>query len=175
MWDSFLSWYEKHRRIHVAISAGLFATQIIHLLWLTGNAVFPRLFGIEFFDVNGFWQVAIAVADYLEIPAIISTSLLYLLDLRKGFTWKPLLMLLFINSQWLHLFWITDEVVLATIEGTGQTWPAWLAWLAIAIDYLELPVIYDTMRQFLRDFNFQVFTEEPKSERPIGSDNKRKF
>jgi hypothetical protein len=27
--------------------------------------------------------------------------------------------------------------------------PIWLAWIAIGIDYLELPVIYDTLRKFL--------------------------
>lgn len=159
MWQKFIGWYEKHRRVHVAISAGLFATQIVHLVWLTGNAVFPRLFDIEFFSVEGFGQILIAVADYLEIPAIISTSLLYILDLRKGFGWKAVLMIFFINSQWLHLFWITDEVVIATLDGAAQTWPVWLAWLAILIDYLELPVIYDTMRQFLRDFDFKVFEQ----------------
>jgi hypothetical protein len=26
--------------------------------------------------------------------------------------------------------------------------PIWLAWIAILIDYLELPVIYDTLKKF---------------------------
>ncbi len=140
----------------MAISAGLFATQIIHLIWLTGNAVTPRLFDLHFFQLEGVNQILIALVDYLEIPAIVSTSLLYALDLRRGLVWKSLLMLFFINSQWLHLLWITDEVVIATISGAVQSWPVWLAWLAIAIDYLELPVIYDTMRQFIRGFNLKV-------------------
>jgi hypothetical protein len=157
MWQKFLGWYEKHRRVHVAIAAGLFTTQIVHLIWLTGNAVTPRLFGFQFFDAGPVGQVLIAAVDYLEIPAIISASLLYILDFRKGFAWKPLLMLFFINSQWLHLFWITDEVVVTTLTDGVETWPAWLAWIAILIDYLELPVIYDTLRQFFKGFNPKAF------------------
>jgi hypothetical protein len=159
MWQKFLTWYEKHRRIHVGISAALFTTQIVHLIWLTGNAVTPRLFDFQFFNVDGAAQILIAVVDYLEIPAIVSTSLLYILDLRKGIVWKSLLMLFFINSQWLHLFWITDEVVVATLTNAAQTWPVWLAWVAILIDYLELPVIYDTLRQFFSGQKFKAFEE----------------
>ena len=32
--------------------------------------------------------------------------------------------------------------------GAGTALPVWLAWVAILIDYLELPVIYDTLRKF---------------------------
>lgn len=28
--------------------------------------------------------------------------------------------------------------------------PVWLAWIAIFIDYLELPVIYDTIKEFIK-------------------------
>jgi hypothetical protein len=157
MWNKFITWYEKHRRVHVAIAAGLFTTQIVHLIWLTGNAVTPKLFDFQFFNVEGTTQILIAVVDYLEIPAIISASLLYILDFRRGLVWKSLLMLFFINSQWLHLLWITDEVVLSTVSGIAQDWPVWLAWIAILIDYLELPVIYDTLRQFFKGFNFKAF------------------
>jgi len=159
MWQRFITWYEKHRRVHIGISAALFTTQIVHLIWLTGNAVTPRLFDFQFFSLDGAAQVIIAVVDYLEIPAIVSTSLLYILDLRKGVALKPALMLLFINSQWIHLFWITDEVVVATLNHTAQTWPVWLSWIAILIDYLELPVIYDTLRQFFRGQSFKVFED----------------
>lgn len=157
MWQKFFTWYEKHRWVHVAISAALFATQIVHLIWLTGNAVTPKLFGFHFFDVEGTAQVIIAVVDYLEIPAIISTSLLYILDFRKGLVWKSLLMLFFINSQWVHLYWITDEVVINTLANTPESWPIGLAVVAIAIDYLELPVIYDTIRQFFSGLNLRSF------------------
>lgn len=144
-----MAWYQKHRQVHVAISAILFATQIIHLIWLGGNAVWPRLFGWGFFHEEGFWGTLIAGVDYLEIPAIVSTSLLYLSDLNQQFSWHKLRLLTYINTQWIHLYWITDEVVLKSFDPMGQHWPVWLAWSAILIDYLEVPVIYDTSKQFI--------------------------
>lgn len=55
------------------------------------------------------------------------------------------------KTQWIHLFWITDEFVVDSFTGNGTNTilPIWLAWAAIPIDYLELPVIYDTMKKFL--------------------------
>ena len=58
-----------------------------------------------------------------------------------------MLYLAFLNSQWLHIFWITDEFVVSTNEDMATALPAWLAYVAILIDYLELPVIYDTFRK----------------------------
>ena len=56
-----------------------------------------------------------------------------------------------LNSQWLHLFWITDEIVLEVLAVKTLVYiPAWLAWIAISIDYLELPVMYDTIIRTLR-------------------------
>ena len=79
--------------------------------------------------------------------SLISTSLLYAFELRKGFRWRPVLYLIFLNTQWLHLFWITDEFVIAQFMGEAQAvmLQMWLAWVAIVIDYLELPVIVDTV------------------------------
>ena len=94
----------------------------------------------------------ILVIDYTEIPALVSVSLVYVNELRKGNWQRPLLFLLLLNSQWLHIFWITDEFVVNEIAGRPGTTslPAWLAWVAILIDYLELPVIYDTFRRMIR-------------------------
>ena len=54
---------------------------------------------------------------------------------------------MFLNSQWLHIFWITDEFVVESNESQATVLPAWLAYAAILIDYLELPVIADTVRK----------------------------
>ena len=55
---------------------------------------------------------------------------------------------MFLNSQWLHIFWITDEYVAAELGGSSNAaLPGWLAWVAILIDYLELPVIFDTLKR----------------------------
>ena len=87
--------------------------------------------------------------DYTEIPALITTSFLYIYELRKRFSWKAVFFLIALNSQWLHLFWITDEFVLNQFSGRPDTvLPVWLAWVAIMIDYLEVPVIIDTVFKF---------------------------
>lgn len=146
----FFVWYERHYTINVGLAAGLFVLQLIHLYWLTTGVVFWRIFGRSFFDLSGVWQYLIIVVDYTEIPALITTSLVYINDLRKQFNPKSVWFLIFLNSQWLHLFWVTDEFVVSQFKGTaGTVLPFWLAWLAIMIDYLELPVIFDTFKKFL--------------------------
>jgi hypothetical protein len=71
---------------------------------------------------------------------------------RKGFTWKAAGFLFMLNTQWLHIFWITDEVVVQYFAGpVAPQWNALLAWVAILIDFLELPVIYDTLRRVWRE------------------------
>ena len=36
-----------------------------------------------------------------------------------------------------------------TGAGGASSLPSWLAWIAILIDYLELPVIADTLKKFV--------------------------
>ena len=103
------------------------------------------------FDPGQFLQLAIVVVDYLEIPAIVGTSLVYIFALKKQWNKKDLALLLLLNTQWLHIFWISDEFVLDMFGGqaTASVFPFWLAWVAIGIDYLELPVMYDTTKKFI--------------------------
>jgi hypothetical protein len=146
----FFTWYERNYALNVGIAALLFLLQFIHLYWLTTDVVVDRLTGESWFSPSGPLRFFILVVDYTEIPALFSVSLVYVNDLRKRWNWKSLLFLLFLNSQWLHIFWITDEFVVAELGGgAGGTLPVALAWVAIGIDYLELPVIYDTMRKFV--------------------------
>src|SRR5918997_1454508 len=125
--------------------------QLVHLYWLSAHVVALRLTDDSFFSPSGVLYYAILIIDYTEVPALLSVSLVYINELRKGWSWKPLLFLLFLNSQWLHIFWITDEFVTAEFNGeaAASSLPAWLAWVAILIDYLELPVIYDTLKKFV--------------------------
>lgn len=149
----FWAWYERHYTAHVTIAAILFLWQIVHLYWLGADVISQRLFGVSYFPVSTFWQTLLVLVDYTEVPAIISTSLLYLFELQKRFSWRVLGLLVLLNSQWLHLFWITDEFVWHTFleEPYGGTvLPAWLAWVAILIDYLEVPVILDITWRFLK-------------------------
>jgi hypothetical protein len=127
------------------LSAVLFFTQIVHLIWMT-TYVIPIQLGS-----SPIWsppEAPLALADYLELPAIIATSVLYI----RTKNWK---MLFLVNVQLFHIFWITDEFVL----DRGTLVPV-LAWIAILIDYLELPVIFDTIRRAVRGFTKQPAAED---------------
>ena len=138
--------------IFTGFTAGLFLLQIVHLFWMLTHVVSFRLLGFSLFNPNEFWEFIIILVDYTEIPAIISTSALYIYSLRKQWNTKDLLLLILLNSQWLHIFWISDEFVESIFLGeAGSTiLPAWLAWVAIMIDFLELPVMYDTTKKFIK-------------------------
>jgi hypothetical protein len=147
--NQFWEWYERKLHLNIGIAAILFSWQIVHLIWLLGDVVMRRAFGVGFFELEGFLEVLVVVIDYTEIPAIISVSLIYINTLRKQFDAKSFWFLLLLNSQWFHLFWITDEFVVAAFSNHGETvLPIWAAWVAIGIDYLELPVMYDTIKKF---------------------------
>lgn len=162
--DKFWKWYNQHLLLNTAIAAFLFALQLAHLYWLTTHVVFLRLFGESFFNPNSLIQSIIILVDYTEIPALITTSLVYINEYRKKKNFKSLLYLFFLNIQLVHIFWITDEFVLDTFTGTGNqtVLPAWAAWIAILIDYLELPVIFETMKKLvdgLRNRNLKNINE----------------
>ncbi len=150
LFSRFWAWYERHYALNVSIAAGLFLLQLFHLYWLTTDVVFLRLFEQSFFSPSPFWEFILIFVDYTEIPAIITTSLLYFHEFRSGKRFRAVLYLFLLNSQWLHIFWITDEFVVSEFfERGGTVLPVWLAWIAIGIDYLELPVIYDTIKKAL--------------------------
>ena len=141
-------------------AAFLFALQLVHLYWLSAHVVAHRVLGKSFFELDGVWYWLILIVDYLEIPAILTTSLVYLNEVRMGKLKHGLLYLFFINSQWLHIFWITDEFVIEQLNGRALTvLPFWLAWMAIAIDYLELPVIFDTLKKFFALLSRKQYSE----------------
>jgi hypothetical protein len=151
VWTRFWGWYERHYLLNVSIAACLFLLQILHLAWLGADVIALRLVDRSYWDPSAAVQWAIWVVDYTEIPVLVSVSLVYLNELRKGWSVRPLLFLVFLNSQWLHIFWITDEFVVTAFNGqeAASSLPGWVAWAAILIDYLELPVIVDTLRRFV--------------------------
>lgn len=149
MFSRFWRWYSANETLNTGVAAGLFVWQLFHLYWLTAHVVSWKLFGVSFFTLTGTWEVFMALVDYTEIPAIILTSIVYINEFREQGRAKSLLYLLFLNSQWLHIFWITDEFVITQFTGMAAViLPVWLSWTAIFIDYLELPVIYDTLKKF---------------------------
>ena len=160
----FWSWYERHYRLNISIAAALFLFQLVHLAWLTAEPLAGRVLGEPVVHLGVPWSWLIVLVDYVEIPTLLSVSLVYLHELRGGFSWRPLIYLAFLNSQWLHIFWITDEFVVASGSGEGTALPAWLAYAAILIDYLELPVIWDTVRRVVASKRLAPLG------RPIGGD-----
>jgi len=149
LWQRFWGWYERTYTINISIALFLFLLQIVHLIWLSGEVVWGKAHGHALFEFTGIWQLIIIFVDYTEIPALLSVSLVYINELRKGWNWKSLLFLIFLNSQWLHIFWITDEYVVAAFNAPNTVeLPLWLAWVAILIDYLEVPVMIDTLKKF---------------------------
>lgn len=143
--------YKERYQIYSGLTAGIFLLQIVHLYWLTARVVWPQLFGISFFNPNSFWQLVIILVDYIEIPAIIATSILYIFSLRQKWNTKDLVLLILLNTQWLHIFWISDEFVVDIFlsRTTSTILPFWLAWVAIVFDYLEIPVMYDATKKFI--------------------------
>lgn len=151
--DKFWKWYEKNKSLSIGIALLLFTLQLFHLYWLTTDVVAVKLLEKSLYNHGlkiGVYSFLVLIIDYLEIPAIITTSLVYLSDLKKTFNYKSVWFLFFINSQWLHIFWITDEFVLEHVfsDKGGTILPVWLAWMSISIDYLEIPVIIDIFKKF---------------------------
>lgn len=153
MITAFWRWYERSYRLQLRIAAVIFSLQLVHLVWLTTDVVLPRLFGTSTLLHAPWAQLFIVFVDYLEIPTLISVSLVYLNVLRKRFVGRDIAYLLLLNSQWIHIVWITHEFILTifTVSSTSST--VAFAWFAIFIDYLEIPVIFDTLRRasFLHD------------------------
>jgi hypothetical protein len=86
------------------------------------------------------------VIDYIEIPALVSGLTYYALSIyNRENARKNALLLTLLAVQVFHIFWITDEVVYDTFFGASSAVeiPYYAAWVAILIDYLELPVIAD--------------------------------
>jgi hypothetical protein len=148
MINRFWNWYERHYTLNVTIAAALFVLQIVHLVWLAGEVIAGRL-AEPIFVLDGGLRWPLVLVDYTEVPALLSVSLVYLNELRKTFNARDVAFLLLLNTQWLHIFWITDEFVVSSFQDGGETLPTWLVWVAILIDYLEVPVIADTVRRMI--------------------------
>lgn len=153
-WQGFWAWYERTYTLNITIALGLFLLQIIHLVWLFGAVVWARAFGAPLFEFAALWQALIVLVDYTEIPAIFSVSLIYINELRKGWQDRSALYLSLLLIQLLHIFWITDEFIIEMFAGDpahmrDTILPHWLAWAAILIDYLEAPIMIDTLKRFI--------------------------
>lgn len=148
IFKNFFDWYKRNYKLNLYITSGLFIWQLVHLYWMATDIIALRIFGYELWNVGRIGNFIISVVDYTEIPALVLGSLFYINEIQKKFSWKSVVFLILLNSQWIHLFWLTDEIVIAQFTGTALVvMPIWLSWCAILIDYLELPIIYDTLKK----------------------------
>jgi hypothetical protein len=94
------------------------------------------------------------IIDYIEIPALVSGITYYFFNLiynKKEKRIKNIIFLILLAIQSIHIFWITDDIVYSTFVGADLIEiPEYFVWIAILIDYLELPVIYDLLKRIIK-------------------------
>jgi hypothetical protein len=82
---------------------------------------------------------------------LVSGITFYFFKILENFEKKLLFLFVSMILQIYHIFWLTDEIVYEAIFQTIPiVIPPFLAWIAIFIDYLELPVILDLSHRLFR-------------------------
>jgi hypothetical protein len=145
-------WY-RYENLNLKITFILISLQLLHLYWLTTDVVLQRIYGESFLIFPKAFLPVFVVIDYIEIPALISGMTYYSLSIYKHQkdSWKNSLFLTMLAVQVVHIFWITDEIVYDTFFKTRLVeFPLYIAWIAILIDYLELPVMADLFYKIIK-------------------------
>ena len=145
-------WY-RYENLNLKITFILISLQLLHLYWLTTDVVLQRIYGESFLIFPKALLPVFVVIDYIEIPALISGMTFYSLSIYKHQknSWKNSLFLAMLAVQVVHIFWITDEIVYdAFFETRLLEFPLYIAWIAILIDYLELPVMADLFYKIIK-------------------------
>ena len=141
-------WY-RYENLNLKVAFVLISLQLAHLYWLTTDVVIKRITGDSAFglQLSGPFLFFFIAIDYIEVPALAAGMAYYAFSIYKHNqgSIKNALLLAMLAVQVFHIFWITDEVVYTTFfESTSAVEiPYYIAWVAILIDYLELPVIGD--------------------------------
>jgi len=156
MFKQIMDFYLRYQNINLKISFILISLQLLHLYWLTTYVVLYRLTGIDYFGELSDFILLFIIIDYIEIPALVSGVIYYLFTIiydkkEKEKRTKNTVLLILLAIQSIHIFWITDDIVYTTFVGSELIYmPEYLAWIAILIDYLELPVIYDLLKRIIK-------------------------
>ncbi len=147
--NKLVTFWHKYENLNLKIAFVLISLQLVHLYWLTTDVVIKRLTQDQSpgLTTNGPLLIFFVIIDYIEIPGLVAGLTFYGISMysnRKGRT-KNSLFFLMLAVQVFHIFWITDEVVYQTFfdQSNGVQIPFLAAWVAILVDYLELPVIAD--------------------------------
>jgi hypothetical protein len=148
-----IDFYRRYETLGLKITFILIALQLVHLYWLTTDVVLQKIFGQSFFLFPKNLLPLFVVIDYIEIPALISGIIFYIYSIRSGEenSKKGYLFLGLLGVQVIHIFWITDDVVYSSFFNSSFVQiPSLLSWIAILIDYLELPVIGDLFYKIIK-------------------------
>ena len=156
MFKKIINFYLQYQNLNLKISFLLISLQLLHLYWLTTDIVLYRITGTDYFVEASNFVLLFIIIDYIEIPALVSGIIFYFFNLvynkqEKEKRFKNILFLLLLAIQSIHIFWITDDIVYSTFVGGHLIdFPEYLVWIAILIDYLELPVIYDLLKRIIK-------------------------
>ena len=145
-------WY-RYENLNLKITFILISLQLLHLYWLTTDVVLQRIYAESFLLFPKVLLPVFVVIDYIEIPALVSGITFYSLSVYKHQknSLKNSLFLALLAVQVVHIFWITDEIVYdAFFETRLVEFPLYIAWIAILIDYLELPVMADLFYKIIK-------------------------
>ena len=141
-----LNFWTRYENLNLRITFILISLQILHLYWLTADVVLQRLLGHSYLGLPRELLPLFIIVDYVEIPALVSGITFYLFSISKGGpdSRKNVIFLVLLGIQVVHIFWITDEIVYQSLLGNDLIKiPVYLTWVAILIDYLEIPVMID--------------------------------
>ena len=148
--QKLVGFWHRYENLNLKIAFVLISLQLIHLYWLTADVVIQRITGESVLGVpqGSPLFIFLIIIDYVEIPALVAGLTYYALSIYKHEknSIKNSLLLSMLAIQVFHIFWITDEVVYDSFFGSpagSVEIPYYAVWVAILIDYLELPVIFD--------------------------------
>lgn len=154
MFKKLINFYLRYQNLNLKISFLLISLQLLHLYWLTTDVVLYRITGTDYFVQASGFVLLFIIIDYIEIPALVSGIIYYFFNLinnKKEKRIKNIIFLILLAIQSIHIFWITDDIVYSTFVGADLIEiPEYLVWIAILIDYLELPVIYDLLKRIIK-------------------------
>ena len=143
--QKILKFWTRYENLNLKITFILISLQILHLYWLTADVVLQRIFGQGYLGLPQELIPLFIVVDYVEIPALVSElHFIYLAFVGEPYPRKNMIFLALLAIQVVHIFWITDEIVYESLlDNDLVKFPPYLAWIAIFIDYLEIPVMVD--------------------------------
>jgi hypothetical protein len=152
--QKIVSFWERYENLNLKITFILISLQVLHLYWLTADVVLQRIVGESYFGLPSTLLPLFIVVDYVEIPALVSGITFYLFSLlrrKQSQLGKNSIFLVLLVLQAVHIFWITDEIVYESFfDNDLLIFPLYLAWIAILIDYLEIPVMIDLFIKVFR-------------------------